>query len=222
MFKFNNFSVSYSSNFPILKNLNLKIHEGEKVALLGPSGAGKTTLLNSLYQQHEEKITFIHQHYGLVSQLSTFHNVYIGQLEKHHTVYNLLNLIRPQKKKLQQIEMILQDLGLQSQMLHRVGSLSGGQQQRTAIARAIYSQKKILLADEPVSSIDPKRAGEVTKLLLRSFSTVIASLHSVQYALEYYQRIIGIREGEILFDLPSSKVTENWLAQLYKIEEKLA
>ena len=152
--------VAYE-NTVALKNITLQINKGEKVALVGPSGAGKTTLLRTLYESVEGQPSFVHQHYSLVPQLSAFHNVFIGRLDQYSTAYNLLNLIKPQKKAVQDIVPILQQLGMEEKTFDKAGALSGGQQQRVAVARAIYRGAEILLADEPVSSVDPHQAGTV-------------------------------------------------------------
>ena len=213
-------SVAYE-NTVALKNITLEINRGEKVALVGPSGAGKTTLLRTLYESVEGQPSFVHQHYSLVPQLSAFHNVYIGRLDQYSTAYNLLNLIKPQKKAVQDIVPILQQLGMEEKTFDKAGALSGGQQQRVAVARAIYRGAEILLADEPVSSVDPHQAGTVMELIMQNAETVVVSLHAVEFALEFSQRMVGLRDGEVEFDLPAGEVTQMMLAELYRNEKSL-
>ena len=208
-------SVAYE-NTVVLKNITLQIDRGEKVALVGPSGAGKTTLLRRLYNSVADRSAFVDQHYALVPQLSAFHNIYTGRLDRYSTAYNLLNLIKPQKRVLQEITPILYTLGMEEKIFEKVGSMSGGQQQRVAVARAIYRGEDILLADEPISSIDPLQAGTVMEIIIQNTETVVLSLHAVEFALKFAQRIVGLSDGEIQFDLPTGKVTQTMLTELYR------
>ena len=210
-------NVAYQKNVA-LKNITLQIGRGEKVALIGPSGAGKTTLLRTLYERVAYRSAFVHQHYALVPQLSVFHNVYIGRLDQHSTAYNLLNLIKPQKKVEQEILPILRALGMEEKTFEKVGTLSGGQQQRVAVARAMYRGENIFLADEPISSVDQHQAGTVMELIMQSAETVVLSLHAVDFALKFARRIIGLRDGEVHFDLPAEKVSQAMLRELYESE----
>lgn len=214
MFHLSGESVAYESQIA-LKNITLDIERGEKVALIGPSGAGKTTLLRTLYERAANQSAFVHQHYALVPQLSVYHNTYIGRLDRHSTWYNVLNLLKPQKPILKDVLPVLQALGLEDKTFEKVGALSGGQQQRVAVARAMYRGESILLADEPVSSIDPHQADAVMELIMQT-ETVIMSLHAVEVALKFAERIIGLREGQFLFDLPTAQVTPTLLRALYQ------
>ncbi len=215
MFDLENLSVAYRKT-KVLKRISLRIHDGEKVALIGPSGAGKSTLLRKLYEIHPKKSAFIHQDFALVPQLSAFHNVYAGRLASHSLWYNLLNLVRPQKHETTQMLPLFKSLGIPEKIFSRVSTLSGGQQQRVAVARAIYRGSEILLGDEPVSSIDPHHAKAALSLLLKAAPTVILSLHSVHLALEFFDRIVGLQNGKILFDLQRSEVDDKLLSGLYQ------
>ncbi len=215
MFDLKNQSISYKDTLA-LENISLHIRAGEKVAFIGPSGAGKTTLLYALYERRPDQVAFVHQHYALVPQLSVFHNVYAGKLDSHKTWYNLLNLLKPQKPELACIQPILQSLNMGELLHKRAGALSGGQQQRIAIARALYRNSEIFLGDEPVSSIDPHQAGSVMELIMQSAPTVVLSLHSVDLALQFAQRLVGVRKGQIFFDLPTLDVTKMLLTELYR------
>lgn len=214
LFKLNDFNVSYQ-NLPALKSISLKIYEGEKIGLIGPSGGGKTTLLKSLYEQNPQQSSFIHQNYALVEQLSVYNNVYIGKLNKHSTYENIKNLIIPNKLCIEKIKPILAAVGITEKINTKVGELSGGQKQRTAIARSLYQNKKILLADEPVSSVDPHRAEALLKIIINSSPTVITSLHNVDLAIKYATRIIGISNGQIHFDKPTNKINDDLLNNLF-------
>ena len=214
MFDLKRVNIAYR-NTPVLKEISLRVKAGEKTALIGPSGAGKSTLLKKLFELRRERAAFIHQEFGLVPQLSVFHNVYIGRLDQYGIGRNLLNLLKPQRGERAEIESILKDLGIDESMRRKVETLSGGQQQRVAVARALYRKSDVILADEPVASIDPFRASEVLKLLKKSAPTVILSLHSVHHALDFFDRIIGLRSGRIYFDLPRQEVSQDRLSELY-------
>ena len=199
----------------VLHEVSIAIHEGEKVALIGPSGAGKTTLLRRLHGLAPHLCAFIHQHHALVPQLSVFHNIFMGRLDQHSAVTNLINLLRPRPRFLAEIEPIAADLGLADILHARVGELSGGQQQRVGIGRAIYRGGRVLMADEPVSSLDMVQREEIMSLLVQAGATVVSSLHSVELARLFFDRIVGLKENRILFDLPAANVSESLLAQLY-------
>ncbi len=215
LFNLNGERVAYAHHVA-LQHITLHIEKGEKVALIGPSGAGKTTLLRTLYERVADRSAFVHQHYALVSQLSVFHNVYVGCLDRHSSLYNILNLMKPQKKVVEGILPILRALGMEDKTFDKVGALSGGQQQRVAVARAMYRGENILLADEPVASVDPHQAGTVMELIMKNAETVIVSLHAVKFALKFAERIIGLREGQIRFDEPAAHVTPTMLRELYQ------
>ncbi len=214
MIELENATVSYADK-PVLHNINLRIAEGEKVALIGPSGAGKTTLLRKMHDLEPRRSAFIHQDHALVPQLSVFHNVYAARLDEHSTLRNFLNLIKPQKRDLNSIIEILRTVGLEDRIGDKVANLSGGQQQRVAVARAVHRCPEIILGDEPVSSIDPKQSEFVLNVLLTAARTIVVSLHSVHLALQLFDRIIALNEGQIKFDLVSSDVGNEQLQRLF-------
>jgi phosphonate transport system ATP-binding protein len=201
--------------FVALQNVSLSIVAGEKVALVGRSGAGKTTLLRRLYQLNANRCAFIHQHYALVPQLTTFHNIYMGRLDLHSVFHNLRNLIKPMASRIEEIRPIARKLGLEDKLFTKIGELSGGQQQRVGIGRALYRGGNILMADEPVSSLDVVQSEELMALITRTEKTVISSLHSINLSLQFFDRIIGLRDRAILFDLPVADVTDSAFAELY-------
>ena len=214
MFHLTNISVSYDEA-PVLHNITLTIDEGEHVVLIGQSGAGKSTLLRKLYDLQKKQSAFIHQDYALVPQLSAFHNIYMGRLDQHHFLYNALTLIHPQKKEREEIAPILDALALTDKQHERISELSGGQQQRVAIGRALYRKSRIILGDEPVSAIDPQQSNTVLNLLKQQKSTLILAMHDVDLALRHFNRIVGLREGHIAFDLPRDQVTDTRLSELF-------
>ena len=113
---------------------------------------------------------------------------------------------------------ILSRLGMEEKIFERVVALSGGQQQRVAVARAMYRGEDILLADEPISSVDPHQAATVMELIMQSAETIVLSLHAVDFALKFAKRIIGLRDGEVQFDLPAESVSQTMLSKLYESE----
>jgi len=214
LFELEHVNVSYGPN-PALQDITLRIHPGETVAVIGPSGAGKSTLLNKFYDMRPDDCAFVHQQYALVPQLSVFHNIYIGRLDRRATWYNLLNLIKPSKQMIDEVMPILDSLGMSEKISARVGALSGGQQQRVAVGRAMYRGGKVLLADEPVSSIDPLQGEALLDLIVNTGKTVIMALHSVAFARRFAERIIGLCAGRIRFDLSHSQLTREDIDELY-------
>jgi phosphonate transport system ATP-binding protein len=206
--------ISYSGSVA-LRNISLSVAEGEKVALIGQSGAGKTTLLRRLYQLRPKECAFVHQHYALVPQLSVFHNIYMGRLDRHSSIHNLWNLIKPIDSHVAEITPIAEKLGLQDKLFSKTGELSGGQQQRVGIGRALYCGGSILMADEPVSSLDLVQGKELMELIASAGKTVISTLHSVDLSRLFFDRIIGIRDKTIFFDLPTNRISGELLAKLY-------
>ncbi|WHY64610.1 phosphonate ABC transporter ATP-binding protein [Neobacillus sp. SuZ13] len=226
-----------------LSSLSFSIGQGELVALIGPSGAGKTTLLNSIaglipFQNGEllidsqpissfkkgkifaKKIGVIRQQFDLIGSIAVIHNVLAGRLADWGVLKSLFSLIVPQEKEI--ARKALDRVGLSDKIFEITSTLSGGEQQRVAMARLMVQKPEVILADEPVASLDPARAEDVLAMLIKIVSeqkqTLIASLHSVEYARKYFTRIIALKNGEILFDLPTDKVTDDLLAELYRLK----
>ena len=204
----------------VLHDVNFQWQHGQRIALLGKSGAGKSSLLKKIYTDLAKNTTaqaigWVPQQLGLVDQLSSFHNVYMGQLDQHSAFYNLLNLIWPQRTHKTAIADLLQQLAIEQTLFSRVAQLSGGQQQRIAIARALYSKADIILADEPVSNLDTPMANTVINLLIQQSQSSVVALHNIELALAFATRIIGIKAGRIVIDLPSDQVSTEQLDQLY-------
>lgn len=214
LFTMANQSLHYHNRL-ILQNLTLSINAGEKVAIIGASGAGKSTLLKSLREQHSKDLAWCPQQPGLVPMLSCHHNIYMGQLENHHFLANLRQLVLPSKPVKAAIYNVAQELEIEQQLKQASAALSGGQAQRCSIARAIYSQKDILLADEPLSALDFIQAQKVLRSLCQHFPTLVISLHNVELAINQCQRIIALKDGRILFDKPSSQVSPSDLTLVY-------
>ena len=203
----------------VLSPFHLQITKGQHVAVLGASGAGKTTLLKVIFDHlntTHQKIALIPQELGLVENLSVFHNVYIGRLDQYSTLSNLLNLAMPKLLAREEIKSILHDLSLADKLFASCGELSGGQQQRIAIARAIFRQAPILIADEPVANLDQHQAEIVLKMMVSRHRCSILALHNTDQALRYCNRIIGITNGVITIDAPISQLDHQVLSGIYK------
>jgi len=199
----------------ILNNLSLKIHRGERIALVGASGSGKSTLLKHLREQQPRHIAWCPQEHGLVPTLSVYHNIFMGGLQRHGHLYNLINLIKPLSRPLVEISELAHTLQLQDQLFQSVDQLSGGQQQRTAIGRACYQQQSIFLGDEPVSAVDDYQAEHLLNVISHRHETLILALHDVPQALRVCDRIIGLKDARIVLDAHAGELKESDLAALY-------
>ena len=207
-------SASYQG-VKALHDIDLCVSQGEKIALVGQSGSGKSTLIKLIYDLYPTNTALVPQDYGLVSHLSVFHNVFIGGLDQHSTLYNLANLVRPWPDQVKTIRTILVGLQLDEYLFRPVGRLSGGQKQRVAIARSLFQKGCLLLADEPVSSVDEEQSKVVLKQLSNGFSTIVLAMHDIQLALSFCDRIIGLEKGRIVLDSPSEALTSSDLLSLY-------
>lgn len=220
----------------VLKDISMNIEAGEFVVILGSSGAGKSTLLrcmNGLYlpeqgsitisdtkltkkslREVRKKVGFIFQGSCVIGNLSVLTNVLTGCLGKKHA-FSLRFSAEETEKALQMIELV----GLSEYAYVHADKLSGGQRQRVGIARALLQEPCILLADEPVASLDPVTGREILELLhninTELKTTVICNLHQIDYAKEYGKRIIGIRDGKIAFDEASNLMTTEQLTRIY-------
>ncbi len=218
MIQLNSASVTYKGK-TALSDITLHIKKGQKLALVGRSGSGKSTLLKLLYENQNKlnkNAALIPQEYALVQNLSVFHNVYMGQLGRRSTWYNLLNLIKPFHEPVTQVSDILENLQIKDKLFEPVHQLSGGQQQRTAIARAQMHDGDFLLADEPVSSLDETQSQLVMQLLCEQFETVIFSLHDIDLALKFCDRIIGLDHGQLVIDTSTDRLNRSDLLKLYE------
>jgi len=206
----------------VLGPVTLTVDEGEHVALVGRSGAGKSTLLSLMHEPSRRDLALMPQELGLVQTLSVFHNVYMGRLAANPTWYNLANLMRPFEREVAGVTAALEPLGLAGKIWARVGELSGGQRQRTAVARVLYQDVAVLLADEPVSALDVTRADDVMRTLTGAYRTVVLAMHDVELALRHTTRIVGIDGGQIVLDEPAERLTAAHLWPLYDYERDSA
>ncbi|MDP5293521.1 ATP-binding cassette domain-containing protein [Oceanimonas sp. CHS3-5] len=214
LFRFHEASLGYAGK-PVLEELNLDVKQGDKIALLGESGTGKSTLLRRLRELRPQEVAWCPQQPGLVPVLSTFHNIYMGRLAHHPFWYNLVNLVKPLTTPKGEVAELASRLGLSGQLWRAAGQLSGGQQSRVSLARALYQQKPVFIGDEPVSALDERQAADLLRLVCERHQTVVLALHNVEQALTHCTRIVGLRQGRLVLDAPSSDLTAAQLRALY-------
>jgi len=242
MIQFINVKKTYPGNVHALKGINLTIEPGEFVAIIGLSGAGKSTLLRSINQMHtitdgqllvngldvtklkgkelrqfRRHIGMVFQSFNLVKRTTVIKNVLAARVAEMPMWSSLLGLYA-KKDKIKALE-ALDQVGILEKAYVRADQLSGGQQQRVALARCLAQDPQIILADEPVASLDPLTSQTVMQDFVRINKslgiTVIANMHHVDIATKYASRIIGIKAGEIVFDGPSSTLTHDDLTNIY-------
>jgi phosphonate transport system ATP-binding protein len=228
-----------------LAPLTLTIASGERVALMGPSGSGKTTLLNLLSAAlHPDTGTVriggqlttslrpgpelahlvgvMPQGFDLVPSLAVVHNVLAGRLGAWSLGRSLASLVVPREVAL--AEAALERVGIAEKLYVRTSRLSGGEQQRVALARLLVQRPRVILADEPVSSVDPARAEDLLAMLVdiagEEGRTLVASMHAVPLALRYFSRVVALRAGRVIFDRPTASVTTLDLDALYALEAR--
>jgi phosphonate transport system ATP-binding protein len=229
---------------PALNNVSLTVAAGEHLSVLGSSGAGKTTLFRLLnatlrptkgsvrvdgcdfstmsgaeLRGTRRRIGTIYQQHNLVPSLTALQNTLCGCLGRWSMTQTLRSIFRPAASDVQDAMHALELVGLADKRFSRADELSGGQQQRLAIARVLAQKPEVILADEPIASLDRALADEITSLLVRIGSegkrTLIVALHKVELALQHFPRVIGLGEGRMRFDLPSNTVHEDILQDLY-------
>lgn len=215
LFHLDQASVSYGGK-AVLTGVALTVNAGEKLALIGESGAGKSTLLGLLRAQQAAQVAWCPQAQGLVPILSVFHNIYMGQLDRHSGFYNLLNLLAPRPREVSAVTAVATTLGLADKLHTSVDRLSGGQQQRVAVGRALFAGKPVFLGDEPVSAVDEFQAREIIAAITAAHATVVLALHDIELALASCSRIVGLQDGRIVLDAPASTLTPHDLAPLYR------
>ncbi|TRO34423.1 phosphonate ABC transporter ATP-binding protein [Pseudomonas sp. ALS1279] len=227
-----------------LFDLALSVQPGEMVALIGASGSGKSTLLRHLaglargdagsievlgrqvqadgrlngdVRRQRADIGYIFQQFNLVGRLSVMQNVLLGGLGRMPRWRGSLSLFNAEET--QRAMQALERVGLAEFAAQRASTLSGGQQQRVAIARALCQQAEVILADEPIASLDPESARKVMEILADinrcDGKTVVVTLHQVDYAVRYCQRAVALKGGRIHFDGPTESFNPDFLNDLY-------
>ncbi len=239
MLKFENVSVTYPSGTQALKNVNLEVKEGEFIVIAGVSGAGKSTLLRCInglieytgaqidghvyfdgedvarasrrrVREIRSQVGMIFQEFNLVKRSSVMRNVLAGRIPKVGSAKALFGMFRPEDKKIALAS--LDRVGIVEKAKQRADKLSGGQMQRVGIARALAQEPRLILADEPVASLDPITARIVLEHLKaineESGITTIVNLHDTVLARAFGDRIVGIRDSTIIFDEPVDQLDE--------------
>lgn len=244
MLSVRNLTLQYPNGKCALADFSLQVKPGELVIVLGGNGSGKTTLLRCITRTlaptagevwlNDTELTrltgeklrcarlelaMISQHASLVRRRSVRANVANGALGRHYTPWTALGGLPA--SELRAAHGYLHEVGLADLAEQRAGTLSGGQAQRVAIARALAQKPKVLLADEPVASLDPEAAEEIMRLLRRLAEeklAVLCVLHQVELAYAYAHRVVGIRDGRLEFDLPRADVSRDAVKRLYMSE----
>ncbi len=201
----------------VLRDLDFAVREGERVALLGRSGAGKSTLLNLVYARAGGRAALVPQGAALVRNLSVFHNVYMGRLDRRSALFNLRTLVRPRRREVEEVRAVLAEVGLEPEIFRRAGELSGGQGQRVSVARALYDGRPIAVGDEPVSALDPRQGAAVLDRLAARHPTLVLALHDVPLALGIATRIVALDGGRIALDAPAADLRSADLARFYAV-----
>jgi phosphonate transport system ATP-binding protein len=232
----------YADDGPLVLAIDrLAIEPGERIAVVGPSGSGKTTLLRLLNgslrpasgealvlgqrlvpgrpqsREQRRRIGMIYQDFALVERANVFDNVLYGRLGHAHPWLSLLGHFAAEDRE--RAAAAIAEVGLQDQVEQRADALSGGQRQRVAIARVLAQEPALILADEPISNLDPALTEDILGLLVaaceRRGATLIMSLHQPQLARQHGDRAIGLRGGRIVLDEPTARLTPQALHEVY-------
>ncbi|WP_096188019.1 phosphonate ABC transporter ATP-binding protein [Evansella halocellulosilytica] len=239
----NNLNKIYPDGTNALKNIHLSINKGEFVVIIGLSGAGKSSLLrciNRLIEPSDGSVVFngddivrakgkklrlirrqigmIFQHYNLIKRVTTVQNVLHGRLGYMSSIKGGLGLF--EKMDVESALKLLERVGLLDQAFKRADELSGGQQQRVGISRAIAQNPALIMADEPIASLDPASSrnvmGYLRDICKEDGITAIVNLHQVEFAKEFADRIIGVKKGEIVFDGRPEQLTTEMTSMIYE------
>ncbi|SBW07282.1 phosphonate/organophosphate ester transporter subunit; ATP-binding component of ABC superfamily [uncultured delta proteobacterium] len=245
MLTIQNFTKTFAAH-RALDSVSVSVNPGEMVALIGASGSGKSTLLRHIsglmrgdknggsiavmgktvqrggrlrgdIRKIRADVGMIFQQFNLVDRLNVYTNVMLGALGRTPIWRTMLGLFREEDRRL--AFEALNRVGIVDKSYQRASTLSGGQQQRAAIARALVQKAKLLLADEPIASLDPESSRRVMEILAdintRDGITVLVTLHQVDYAIKYCKRTIALKDGKIVYDGPSAALTPAFLREIY-------
>ena len=242
----NELRVRYNAGSPeILKGINFEVGENDFFAIIGPSGAGKSTLIrciNRLVEPNSGKIYFkgqeitgmsnrklrimrrdigmIFQEFNLIDRMSVMDNVLSGRLGYTGNLRSFFKIFP--REEIEKALKLLDRVGLRDQVDKRADELSGGQRQRVGIARALIQGPKLLLLDEPTSSLDPKISREIMNLIKEMATELnvpcLCNIHDVQLAMEFCNKIIGIKDGVKMFDGSTESLNKEKLDEIYFME----
>ncbi|WP_163470140.1 phosphonate ABC transporter ATP-binding protein [Fusobacterium sp. IOR10] len=241
MLKIENLKVVYEK-FEAIEDLSLEVHDGEFVAIIGSSGSGKSSLIKSInllvkpkkghifigkdditlsnsreLKKLRREIGFIFQDYNLIDRLSVIENVLIGRLGYKSSFESLLGIFK--KEEYKNAMDVLKKVSLEEKAFVRADELSGGQKQRVSIAKVIMQNPKLILADEPVASLDIATSENIMKyfeIINEKYKiSIIINLHDVSLAKKYAKRIVALKEGKIIFDGKGSELTDDILRRIY-------
>jgi len=245
--KITNLAKRYNGGTLALKDINLEVKKGEFIAVIGPSGAGKSTLLRSINRLIEptegsieflnqriekasknelrkirSKMGMIFQHYNLIYRSSVLENVLHGRLGYMGSVAGVFNRYKETDKR--EAIMLLEKVGLEAEIYKRADELSGGQKQRVGVCRALAQNPELILADEPIASLDPKSSAVVMDAIYKNCKeqgiACLVNLHQVDVAKRYATRIVAVKAGTIIFDGQASELTEEMIKYLYEGKEQ--
>ncbi|MFK4785037.1 phosphonate ABC transporter ATP-binding protein [Fusobacterium sp. MFO224] len=241
MLKIENLKVSYD-DFEAISDLSLKVEDGEFVAIIGSSGSGKSSLMKSInllvrpkkgrifidekeitstnfkeLRKLRREIGFIFQDYNLIDRLSVIENVLIGRLGYKSSFESLLGIFK--KEEYKNAMSALEKVGLKEKAFVRADELSGGQKQRVSIAKVFMQNPKIILADEPVASLDIATSENIMKYfenINKKYKiSILINLHDVSLARKYAKRIVALKKGKIIFDGRGGELTDDVLRRIY-------
>lgn len=237
-----NLTKTYPNGTRALKDVSFNVRKGEFLVIIGLSGSGKSTLLRCINRLHEptsgqilfadkdiaaiqgsevknlrKKIAMIFQHFNLIPRYTVLTNVLMGRLGSTATLKSMLGLFS--EKDIKEAEKYLKLVGISEKARMRADNLSGGQQQRVAIARALCQGPEVLLADEPVASLDPATCHVVMDYLRKVNRelgiTIVCNLHFLSLVREYGTRVIALKGGELVFEGSPTEITDDWFQQIY-------
>ena len=243
-----NLKKTYGNQVEALKGVDITLNQGEFVVIIGPSGAGKSTLMRCInllvkptegevhlndaridtakgksLREVRSQIGMIFQHYNLIGRTNVLKNVLYGLLGQMSIFESLTNQYQEKDRK-RAIE-LLREVGLEEKVYQRADELSGGQKQRVGICRALIQSPALMLADEPIASLDPKSADVVMQSLKdvaqKNQLSVLVNLHQVEYAKRFATRIIGLKKGEIVFNDRPEKLTQSMIDLIYEGKEEM-